>query len=441
MKNTTSKFFLALLVALPVFGTEHEYSYSDFTQSASHRDLTGANFEGARILGSRSFGAANLTNANLRNADFSGVNLEFADLTGANLRDANFSKVYLRNATLTGTDLTGTDFTDAWFNSQTKWPDGFDPLTIGAHGPGMDYSGKEFALKASHRDLTGANFEGSRIVGVCQFGAANLTNANLRNADFSGVNLEFANLTGADLKGTDLREIKYNSQTDWTGAIYSVHTQWPEGFDPKAAGAILVGEVPTTNPDGTGLVHYKQEYEKAKVRLDSLKEQTEEVKKTLVDKDEKILQLGKQIEEGGETLLALKADLKTGESDRLQLINKLQEANQTLVSRMERVVRLQTELAQSSQMASALEQEITSESSKLEEKTAQYAQLEITLATPHIDGWHYTPTQGWLFTEVGTYPLVFAEQSQSWLYYDQGTSAPWWYFNYSNETWMDWKSE
>jgi hypothetical protein len=188
-------------------------------------------------------------------------------------------------------------------------------------------------------------------------------------------------------------------------------------------------------------VDYKREYEKAKVRLDSLKKQTDQAKKVLAGKEEKILQLGKQIEGGRETLLVLKGDLKTGESDRLQLINELQEANQTLVSRMERVVRLQTELAQSSQMASALEQEITSETSKLEEKMAQYAQLETTLATPHIDGWHYTPSQGWLFTEVGAYPLVFAEQSQSWLYYDQGTSAPWWYFNYSNETWIDWTSE
>ena len=98
------------------------------------------------------------------------------------------------------------------------------------------------------------------------------------------------------------------------------------------------GQVPSDTPDGTGLVDYKREYEKAKVRLDSLKKQTDEAKKVLAGKEEKILQLGKQIEGGRETLLALKGDLKTGESDRLQLIKELQEANQTLVSRMERVV-------------------------------------------------------------------------------------------------------
>ena len=58
----------------------------------------------------------------------------------------------------------------------------------------MDYSGQEFKLKASHRDLSGANFEGARILNV-SFGAVNLSNANLRNADFSGVNLHYAKLT------------------------------------------------------------------------------------------------------------------------------------------------------------------------------------------------------------------------------------------------------
>jgi hypothetical protein len=77
----------------------------------------------------------------------------------------------------------------------------------------------------------------------------------------------------------------------------------------------LEAQVPTDTPDGTGLVDYKREYEKAKVRLDSLKKQTDEAKKVLAGKEEKILQLGKQIEGGRETLLALKGDLKTGESD------------------------------------------------------------------------------------------------------------------------------
>jgi uncharacterized protein YjbI with pentapeptide repeats len=100
MKSKITKFLLATLVALPVFGNEHDYSDTEYTQSASHRDLSGANFEGARIL-NVSFGAVNLSNANLRNADFSGVNLGYANLTDANLR--------------------GTDLREIKHNSHTKW--------------------------------------------------------------------------------------------------------------------------------------------------------------------------------------------------------------------------------------------------------------------------------------------------------------------------------
>ena len=46
-------------------------------------------------------------------------------------------------------------------------------------------------------------------------------------------------LTGADLTGADLRR----ANLTWaalTGTHYDEHTQWPEGFDPVAAGAVLV---------------------------------------------------------------------------------------------------------------------------------------------------------------------------------------------------------
>ena len=199
MKVLITQCLLATLASIPVFGAEHDYSYSDFTPFGKYMDLRGANFVGAQIVGSEGQPGGNFVRANL---------------TGANLRDANFSRVNLGEANLTGADLTGTDFTDARFNSQTKWPEGFDPLTTGAHGPGVDYSYSEFTLGAYHRDLSAANFEGAQIV-VGNFRAANLTGANLRNADFSGVNLEFANLTGADLRGTNLRQILSGSSEDF----------------------------------------------------------------------------------------------------------------------------------------------------------------------------------------------------------------------------------
>jgi len=425
MKSKITKFFLATLVALPVFGNEHDYSYSEFTPFGKYMDLREANFEAARIVGSGGQPGGNFVRANL---------------TGANLRDANFSRVNLQEANLTGADLNGTDFTDAIFSSHTKWPAGFDHLTVGAHGPGVDYSSKEFLLNARHWDLKGTNFEGAEIKST-DFRRTNLAEANLRDANFSRVNLQEANLTGADLRGTDLSEIKHNSHTKWTGAIYSVHTKWPEGFDPRAAGAVLEWQSPGENPDGTGLVHYKQEYENARILLNQLKKQTELAKKNLIEKEAKVSSLGEKIEQGREILLSINTDLRKVRTEHTELLNELKGAKQILMARGEKVKRLKDELAQSVATESLIKLEIESEAFKLEEKAAEFAQVEAILATPHIKGWLYTPSQGWLFTEVGTYPLVFAEQSQSWLYYDQGTSAPWWYFNYSNETWIDWTGE
>ena len=58
---------------------------------------------------------------------------------------------------------------------------------------------------------------------------ADLHNANLKGADLFVADLFGTDLWGADLRGADLRLARYNADT-----------KWPEGFDPKAAGAWLV---------------------------------------------------------------------------------------------------------------------------------------------------------------------------------------------------------
>ncbi len=314
-------------------------------------------------------------------------------------------------------------------------------VALPVFGNEHDYSDSEYTQSAYHLDLTGANFSGAKIGGAREFVGSNLTEANLENSNFSKVRLFNARLNRANLKGADLREIQYNSNTDWTGAIYSVHTQWPEGFDPQAAGAVLEWQSPGENPDGTGLVHYKQEYEKARILLDQLKKRKELAKKNLIEKEAKVSSLGEKIEQGRATLLSIKTDLSNARTEYSEFLNELNEANQTLMARGEKVTRLNKELAQSIAMESSLKVEVESEAYKLEEKVAQLEQVEAILAVPHLKGWHYSANQGWLFTEPGTYPLVFAEQSRSWMYYNQGTAQPWWYFNYNSQVWEDWKAE
>ena len=82
----------------------------------------------------------------------------------------------------------------------------------------------------SERDLSGLNLT-----------SADLRKAKLREADLSKTNLSMANLSEADLSEANLSEADLY-QTDLTGAKYTVHTIWPDGFDPNEAGAIVVDE-------------------------------------------------------------------------------------------------------------------------------------------------------------------------------------------------------
>jgi hypothetical protein len=79
--------------------------------------------------------------------------------------------------------------------------------------PGADLSGA---------DLSGRNLSGRNLSG------ADLSRVRLTRADLTRANLRGANLKGANLRGANLK-----------GAFADTDTQWPEGFDPKAAGVIF----------------------------------------------------------------------------------------------------------------------------------------------------------------------------------------------------------
>jgi hypothetical protein len=99
--------------------------------------------------------------------------------------------------------------------------------------------------------LRGVELRGALLGGADLFGA-DLAAADLRNADLGGANLCSADLRGADLGGanllgTDLSDANLSGadlsgatliNADLTGALYDSFTQWPDSFDPRAAGAI-----------------------------------------------------------------------------------------------------------------------------------------------------------------------------------------------------------
>ncbi len=83
-----------------------------------------------------------------------------------------------------------------------------------------------------YADLSNADLSRSELYGT-MLHCANLSGSNFDGAVFKKTNLSIANLTGANLSGANLNEAWLQK------AVASQHTQWPEGFDPVAAGVIF----------------------------------------------------------------------------------------------------------------------------------------------------------------------------------------------------------
>ncbi len=173
------------------------------------RKCAGADLRSIDLSGA-DLALAILSMANLQEANLYGANLSGADLYGADLIEANLSGADLIEANLSGADLTGADLRDA--------------NLFGANLNGADL----FASYLEDTNLSGANLRGTDL---CQ--------AWLQVASLVWTNLGGAYLHGANFAGADLNNAGFYFHDQPARTKYDVHTVWPEGFDPKAARAVL----------------------------------------------------------------------------------------------------------------------------------------------------------------------------------------------------------
>ena len=93
-------------------------------------------------------------------------------------------------------------------------------------------------LVLKEKDFIGIKLNGinlsSAVLEKTYLGWAYMEDTILMGANLNGANLEHAQLKGSDLRYSILNNAKLK------GAKYSKATQFPEGFDPKTAGMILV---------------------------------------------------------------------------------------------------------------------------------------------------------------------------------------------------------
>jgi hypothetical protein len=162
--------------------------------------------------------------------------LRGADFREANLTEANFSRTSLRPRVSSST-VPFSDFSDAVLDRA---------LLMNADLVECDFERASLLeAKLSGAVLSGAIFREARLDNAelvaasalgTVFDKANLTSALLMDTLLVGASFVGADLTSAHLQGADLREAILEGAS-LSGAFYDDATQWPEGFDPVAAGA------------------------------------------------------------------------------------------------------------------------------------------------------------------------------------------------------------
>ncbi|MFN7202749.1 MAG: pentapeptide repeat-containing protein [Aphanizomenon sp.] len=85
----------------------------------------------SRNLGSVDYSGRNLSRQDFSDANLSGAYLIGADLSGADLTEADLTGARLSGARLSGADLIGARLSGAIADSETIFPDGFDPVDAG----------------------------------------------------------------------------------------------------------------------------------------------------------------------------------------------------------------------------------------------------------------------------------------------------------------------
>jgi uncharacterized protein YjbI with pentapeptide repeats len=170
--------------------------------------------------------------ADLSSAQFYMADLTEADLSGALLQRANLHVANLRKARLVQADISEADLSQACLQDA-------DLQEAKLARAGLEDADIQRAnLRAANlidSRLLRANLQGTNL------GQANLQRAKLDGASLNGANLWKATLVDSSLRGTDLAGSTL-LQADLSGAHADRNTVWPDAFDWRAAGAVMISE-------------------------------------------------------------------------------------------------------------------------------------------------------------------------------------------------------
>ena len=71
-------------------------------------------------------------------------------------------------------------------------------------------------------------------------------------------------------------------------------------------------------------------------------------------------------------------------------------------------------------------------------KTEQLEEAARMAQVPFINGWVFDNDRGWIFTDAEHYPMVYTHKTDTWHYFELGSSAPRYFFNFKSQEWNAW---
>jgi hypothetical protein len=229
-----------------------------------------------------------------------------------------------------------------------------------------------------------------------------------------------------------------------TGRVSNVifEIDWEESpekpFIPKPGKPKPTVTLPPFGPD-LPYVDFKVELEKVEQRIIALEA-------NILESDEVIasLSLGKkdleyQVEELKTKEFQEKENLYACRQENENLLVQIDLEKEALRKSLALEDDLLIQLQESEATYAHLQAEIQNISYQNNQLLAHTEQLEAKAKIPHIKGWHYTVEKGWLWTDHENFPLVYQAKSESWSFYDRGTSSPWWYYDLGRSEWTEWK--
>jgi len=287
---------------------------------------------------------------------------------------------------------------------------------------------------------------------------------NNLNNELASANSELvAMLEASDTEVLNLRNELESRQKIIDGLLVKVAVIEAELVDTKAEKQSLVVEVEELKLRVSSLETIVQDYKTSEGELNTkLAEKNEEIvslKSTIIDFNATIVELNATVVELNATVVELNAtnsDLETLLAEEKAKNSKTTDENSELSKKVEELLAqvnsLQSEnntLKSDNENLNLIIRDLSSENTTLTNSNTELNQVVAKLnkdldravkvaSVPFIDGWFYDADHGWLFTDAEMYPLVFRNKTQSWHYYELGSTNPRYFYSYKDKKWEAW---